>query len=80
MTDELLIKTIKKETRHILRKSATRSRYSLSQAAFRLGISENRIWKDFVAKGKLTAHKDGGHYYISDESINSLIEKLESHS
>ena len=80
MTDELIIEAVKKETRHILRKGANRSRYTLSQAAFRLGISENRIWKDYVETGDLIAHKEKGHFYISDESINRFIEKLENGS
>lgn len=80
MNDELIIKTIRQETRKFLRKSANKSRYTLPQAAFRINVSKNRIWKDYVETKKLLAHKDGDTYYISDKSINDFIEKLESHS
>ena len=77
MNEQTIIETIKKEVRHALRMSRPRSRYTLSQAAARLDVDKTGFWKRYVATGKLTAHKEDGKWYISDDSISEYIHSLE---
>ena len=73
MSDDQLEKIIERTVKKVVKKYLPKDLYLLGEAAQRLSVSPNRIWRDFVLTGKLGVVKDGQRWKVPAEEISKYI-------
>jgi hypothetical protein len=72
--EQKMLEIYQRELRHYLKLSMDRDILEKSQAAFRLGVSENRIESDYLATGKIKMILEDGKLKYSGISIRQYVE------
>jgi hypothetical protein len=72
-----LTKIFEKQIKHISRLSAERDLYSMSQAAFRLGIGVETFEREYLIPGKIKGLIKNGRLFIPRSEVERCVRQEE---